>query len=525
VQREPTMLGLRPLRETFAAPYLPNRTFNADFAVIDAQGVPQPYLVEALPKLGTDTWKVSPDGKMETTYHFRPNLSWHDGTPFSAEDYVFGWRVYTSPEVGFARAAPFESIESLAAPDANTLVIQWSKPYPDAAHLAGRDRQLPALPRHLLQETFENSSVEEFANLPYWTRDYVGLGPYRLDRWELGSYIEASAFDGHAGGRAKIDRVKLVFIGDRNTALANALSGEVQALADNAIQFEDAVTLRDSWAPRQAGSVIWQFNTWRAINFQFRRAFVRPESFLDVRVRKALAHATDKTALNDVFYHGVSLVSSYVVAPVGQWGDAVKRDAIDYAYDPRLTEQYMRDAGYARGSDGVYTSPTLGRFSFEFKTTAGPDNEKELAAIADGWGTAGFDVSQSVVPNALAQDLETRAGYSGMYLLSTPGGDRTAVTFTADNTPLPENRWRGGNRSGWANPDYTRVANLFQTTLEEDQRKQQLSEMARIFTDDVGAISLYFRPTVWTHVAALKGPGPVAPETDVSWNIAQWELD
>ena len=523
VQREPSTLGLRPMRETFAAPYLPNRTFNADFAVIDAQGVAQPYLVEALPALNTDTWRVSPDGRMETTYRFRPNLTWHDGTPFSAQDYVFGWRAYTSPDLGLARTVPFDTIDDVVATDDRTLVIRWSRAYPDAAHMAGRDRQLPALPRHILQTPFENESAEEFSNLSFWTRDYVGLGPYKLERWEPGAFIETSAFAGHATGKPRIDRLRLAFIGDRNTALANALSGEVHALADNAIQFEDALTLRQEWEPRQGGNVIWQFNTWRAINFQFRQAYVRPESFQDVRVRKALAQATDKQTLNEVFYRGVSLMSDFVVAPVGQWGEAAQRRVVQHPYDIRATEQLMRDAGYER-RDGAYTSPNLGRFAFELKTSAGPDNEKEMAAIADGWNTAGFDVTQSVVPNALAQDLETRASYSGMYLLSTPGGDRTAVTFTANDIPLPENRWRGGNRSGWVNAEYTRLAGLFRSTLEEQVRKDQLSEMARIFTEDVSAISLYFRPTVWAHGAALKGPGPVAPETDVSWNIALWEM-
>ncbi len=523
IQREPSTLGLRPMRETFAAPYLPNRTFNADIAVIDAQGVAQPYLVEALPALNTDTWRVSPDGRMETTYRFRPNLTWHDGTPFSTQDYVFGWRVYTSPDVGLARSAPFDSIDEVQALDDRTLLIRWNRAYPDAAHMAGRDRQLPALPRHLLQAEFESESAEDFVNLPYWTREYVGLGPYRLERWEPGAFIETSAFAGHATGKAKIERLRLVFISDRNTALANALAGEVHALADNAIQFEDALTLRQEWEPRQGGNVIWQFNTWRSINFQFRQAYVRPESFLDVRVRRALAQATDRNTLNDVFYRGVSLLADFVVAPIGQWGEAAQRRVVQHPYDLRATEQLMRDAGYER-RDGVFTSPSLGRFAFELKTSAGPDNEKEMAAIADGWSSAGFEVTQTVVPNALAQDLETRASYSGMYLLSTPGGDRTAVTFTANEIPLPENRWRGGNRSGWVNAEYTRLANLFRSTLEETTRKDQLAEMARIFTEDVGAISLYFRPTVWAHSTALTGPGPVAPETDVSWNMAQWEL-
>src|SRR5207237_839452 len=133
------------------------------------QGAPE--LAEALPQLSTDTWRLFPDGRMETTYRFRPNLTWHDGTPFSGEDYVFGWRVYATPELGLARTAPFDAIEEVVAPDSRTLLIKWKQPYPDAAHLAGRDRQFPALPRHLLQATFESESADSFSNLPYWTRE------------------------------------------------------------------------------------------------------------------------------------------------------------------------------------------------------------------------------------------------------------------------------------------------------------------------------------------------------------------
>ena len=40
VRLEPSTLALRPLRETFASPYLINRTFNADIAVLDDQASP-----------------------------------------------------------------------------------------------------------------------------------------------------------------------------------------------------------------------------------------------------------------------------------------------------------------------------------------------------------------------------------------------------------------------------------------------------------------------------------------------------
>ncbi len=523
LQREPPTLGLRPLRESFAAAYFPNRTFNADLAFLDDQGAPQPYLVDALPRLNTDTWRGFPDGRMETPYRIRPNLTWQDGAPFSAEDYVFGWQVYANPDLGLARTAPFDGIDEVVASDPRTLVIRWKRLYPDAGHMAGRDRQLPALPRRLLQSTFETESADTFSNLPYWTRDYVGLGPYKLTRWEPGAFIEATAFDGHAGGRPKIDRVKITFIGDRNTALANALSGEVHVLADNVIQYQDAETLRREWDPRQGGKVIWQFNTWRGIDIQARRAFVRPEALTDQRVRAALAHSVDREALTDSIYGGVAPLTDYVVAPLGIWASAVQRGAVPYAHDPRRAEQLMRDAGYGKASDGLYAG-SGGRLSIELKTTAGPDTERELAGLADGWRGAGFDIAQAIVPSALSQDVEVRASYPGLYLISTPGGDRTAVTYTPDNVPLPENRWRGGNRSGWTNPEYTTLAEQFKSTLDVEQRKEQLTQMARLYTEDVAAVSLYFRPQVWAHSSALRGPVATAPDTDVSWNMPLWEL-
>ena len=50
------------------------RIFNADLALIDDEGNPRPYLAESLPRLNTDTWRVFPDGRMETTYRLKACL-------------------------------------------------------------------------------------------------------------------------------------------------------------------------------------------------------------------------------------------------------------------------------------------------------------------------------------------------------------------------------------------------------------------------------------------------------------------
>src|SRR5438128_1306099 len=60
--------------------------FVARLVNSDDLDTPQPVLSEGIPELNTDTWRVFPDGKMETTFHLRPNLTWHDGTSLTAED-------------------------------------------------------------------------------------------------------------------------------------------------------------------------------------------------------------------------------------------------------------------------------------------------------------------------------------------------------------------------------------------------------------------------------------------------------
>jgi peptide/nickel transport system substrate-binding protein len=84
--------------------------FNATLALIDDKAVPRAQLVNSLPQLNSDTWRVFPDGRMETTYRLKPNLTWHDGQPLTADDFVFSWRMYTTPDFGVTTQPPLVAI-------------------------------------------------------------------------------------------------------------------------------------------------------------------------------------------------------------------------------------------------------------------------------------------------------------------------------------------------------------------------------------------------------------------------------
>src|SRR3954471_12836970 len=122
---ETPSVASRPLRVFGLTSTTVSRLFNAGLALRDGEGNFQPYLAEALPQLNTDSWKLFPDGRMETTYHLKPDLVWQDGASLTADDFVFAFEVYTNPDVGQASAAPIGMMEDVRAPDPRSIVIHW----------------------------------------------------------------------------------------------------------------------------------------------------------------------------------------------------------------------------------------------------------------------------------------------------------------------------------------------------------------------------------------------------------------
>src|SRR5205823_3319779 len=122
-----------------------------------------------------------------------------------AEDFVFTWRMYTNPEFGLASATPQGLMDEVLAPDARTVTIRWKRAYPFAGVLgmSGSQNSFAPLAYHALGPQSEHLSADALLALPFWTAGYVGAGPFTVERWEPGAFIDATAFEGHALGRPK----------------------------------------------------------------------------------------------------------------------------------------------------------------------------------------------------------------------------------------------------------------------------------------------------------------------------------
>jgi peptide/nickel transport system substrate-binding protein len=497
------------------------RLFTATLGISDDQGTPLPYLAEALPQLNSDSWRVFPDGRMETTYRLRPNLAWHDGVPFTADDLVFSWRVYTTPELGVAGVAPQSLMEDVSAPDAQTFVIRWRRPFPLAGFLAEEFRPLP---RHLLKSTYAQGQPDAWENQSYWTRDYIGLGPYRIERWEPGTAIEATAFDRFVLGRPKIERLRVIFITDPNTVLAVMLAGGAHLVADTTIRLQTAAVLRREWEGRGGGGAVIMTPAYVRFTFaQFRPDLVNPRGILDLRVRKAIAHAIDKQALNDGLFEGQGIVADTFATPRMPHYPAADRVIAKYPYDLRAAERYLTEAGYSRGADVMVAGPE-GRINPEWRATSGGDSDTQLAILVDAVRRVGIDAHVYVLPQAI-QDGQSRATFPGLFNWSTAGpADDWLTNYTAAKIPGPENRWAGNNRGGWSNPDYDRLADAYGTSLDRNERTQLTVDMLRMLSEELPVIPLYYNLDVVAHVSELNAPRLVAPDGSIAWNIQDWEL-
>jgi peptide/nickel transport system substrate-binding protein len=523
IGREVTSLAARPLGARSGSAGGVVVPFNSSLDRNDEEGKPVPVLADALPQLATDSWRVFPDGTMQTSYRLRSGLTWQNGTPLSAEDFVFAWRVYRTPTFG-TNGAPISYMDDVRAPAPQTLTIVWNQLYPDAATVGPTG--FPPLPRAILEQSFEEMDPVQFAGLPFWVSEYVGLGPYKVDRVEPGSWVEASAFAGFVLGRPKISKMRLAFIQDPNTAIAWLQSGEGHFITDFIIGPDDARTIEQLAQAQEGGPVTDDAPTIvRFSSFQFRPQYQDPVLMNDPRVRKAIAYSIDNVSALEAITYGkgksVPVPLSSVEPSALVFGPAVERVIPTYSYDPRKGQQLLDAAGLTRGPGGLYRSPDGSSFRFDFAFIQQASNGRENAIFVDSLRQAGFDAVSRTYTQAELLTPGARATFPALFT----GSGTTLTTLTSEEIPRAEKRWVGQNYGGWENSDLDRLKEAFDVTLEPGARTELIIQMARIYYDQLPGITHYRTPTVnaWSSNLVRVVPRAGRPTVTPLDHIYKWD--
>src|SRR5207244_5034414 len=81
-----------------------NFTFHAGLTAYDAAGTLKPRGAEKVPSVEDGDWQVGTDGTMRVTWKLRPDVTWHDGVPATAADFVFGVKLLREPGLPFRQS-------------------------------------------------------------------------------------------------------------------------------------------------------------------------------------------------------------------------------------------------------------------------------------------------------------------------------------------------------------------------------------------------------------------------------------
>ena len=469
-------------------------------------GRPIPRLLSEQPSLENQGLQVTPDGKMTAMYKLRPDVKWADGQPFTSHDLLFTFTLTRDKSMPIVDPTASELMESATAPDDRTFQITWKQPY-YLADALGLQLFWP-LPSHLLEADYnqivgQQKDAQAFLAKPFWTSEYLHIGPFRLVEFNAGVESVFDAVPDYFLGRPKVDRIVVKQTADNNTLLANILSGAVDLSTDNALLIEQALQLKDRWDRENGGTVKFARGVTWFVSWQFDPSVPGFQPLAAERpVRQALYQAIDREANSEANQAGVQgQAADSVLSPDNALYSFVKDGWKNrYGYDLNKASATLEAAGWRRGPDSVWIHPTSGRLSVELRTTAG--NERDVAIVADMWRKFGAEVEEFVIPGPRVRDREYRQVFPFAELTARGNEEVTFTRLECSLIPTRENSFSGNNRGHWCNPEFDRLASQFRAALREQDRGPIASSLQDLMLEDVPIGLLYYRVSA---VLARKG--------------------
>ncbi|MEA2638741.1 MAG: peptide/nickel transport system substrate-binding protein [Chloroflexota bacterium] len=496
---------------------------SSSLFTLDAQGNPAPLLLSKLPALDDGSMVILPDGRMQTTWTLRPGIKWHDGSPLTSADLAFTLQVYRDPEVGLAPSEPVNNIERIDAPEPTVAIVTWKAPYYQPYHVSLRE--FWPLPEHILASSLAGDK-QGFANLPYWTTEYVNSGPFRLVDYGLGQDLVFERFADYFLGTPKVARIVIRVLGDPATLYANLKAKALDLGSYNTLPADAAVALAAEWKQSGEGTVAFAPGSMTFFSAQFDPQWASPLEIADVRVRQGLFTGVDREALREAMLPGVAdtAASSYLPSSDPRTPD-VGSPLSRYVYDPTRAAQLLAAAGWRRAEDGRMLGLDGRQVDLNLHIQQG---DKAGAIFAQYWRNLGIAVDEVQVPPELATNGEYNATFPSFDGSSSNSREGFFMRLLSSRRPTPQNRFAGDNRGHFSNPQLDEAFGALTRTPSAEQQLPVLRQLGEILATELPVLPGYF--TVST--AAVRGGVHALDDfqgdsfgASMSRNAYQWDRD
>src|SRR5205823_4964444 len=148
------------------------------------------------------------------------------------------------------------------------------------------------LPAHILEPQYANlvegqKDVNAFLALPFWSSDYVHIGPFKLAVFTPQVEAAFDAIPDYFLGKPKVDRVVVKQYADSSTILASVLAGAIDLTMEGVLTAEQATDLKRRWDAENGGKVYFGVGTTQFVSIQFDSSVPGYQpALLDKRVRQ-----------------------------------------------------------------------------------------------------------------------------------------------------------------------------------------------------------------------------------------------
>ncbi|HVP60017.1 MAG TPA: ABC transporter substrate-binding protein [Myxococcaceae bacterium] len=437
---------------------------------------PEPALAVSWKAVNPTTWR----------FQLRKGVTFHDGTPFTADDVVFSYGRQRSKNS--VMASHLSSIKSVRKIDDNT--IEYLTDGPDPILLRN-------LTEHFIMSkkwSEQHATTEPVAGLSeetYATRHENGTGPFQVVERVPDTRTVLVPFNKWwdlSNKQYAITRAEFRPIANAATRLAALVSGEVDlaypVAPQDVARVESQKGFRIIKRP-ELRVVFLGMDQWRDESLDMPGSKKNP--FRDVRVRRAVYQAIDEEAIRAKVMRGMAAPTGLIIPEGTEGYDPKLRER--YPYDPGASRKLLAEAGYPDGFPVTLDCPN-DRYI---------NDEAICQSLVPMLARVGVKVTLNAQTKSKHFDkiLKKSNNNTSFFLLgfSPETADAMATLLPVMTMKLEgSGAWNGGR---YTNPRVEELVTRIRVEMDPEKRRKLISEALRIHREDFGHLPLHEQLVIW----------------------------
>ncbi len=410
-----------------------------------------------------DHYSVS-DDQLTYTFRLREGVTFHDGTPFTAQDVKFTFD-YTALHPYQWTATTM--VKEARVVDDLTVEVELNKPYvPFITDVAGN---LPMLPEHIF---------EHVADPTFFTAKeaLIGTGPLMLESYDPNTsvyiFVKNPAYH---YGEVQIDKLILAPCSNAKEAL---LAGDIDAAAG--MKYVTAASLKDTE----------NMTFIEGQSIQVARLYLNfaEEALAAKEIRQAISYAIDRQSIVDKAVNGSAIVGTAgFVHPDSPWYNP---NIIAYHYDVTKARELMVAVG-AIDTNGDGVAEYRGQ-KLSYELLASDKDVKVCEMLVFYLQAIGIECVARVADDSTVKGCICDGEFDIAFdKHGTFGGDpKYMACLATDTAGAIRASVPGGKR--WQNEGFDRL--FAASLLEQNQvaRKELIAKCQEIVAEELPTLAVYF---------------------------------